>query len=99
VVLVVRRVLGPLTAAKPVLVKLSPAKGSIGAAVVITGRHFGSRRGSGCVKFGAKKVTNYVKWSATRIKVKVPKGTRKGAVKVTVTTSVGTSGARTFTRK
>jgi uncharacterized delta-60 repeat protein len=85
--------------AKPVLVKLSPAKGSIGTVVVITGRYFGSKRGSSCVRFGAKKVTKYVKWSATKIKVKVPKGTRKGAVKVTVKTSAGTSGAKTFKRK
>jgi uncharacterized delta-60 repeat protein len=87
------------TAAKPVLSKLSPTKGRIGAVVTLTGKNFGAKRGSKYVKSGAKKVTKYVSWSATRIKVKVPKGTAKGKVKVTVKTSAGTSGVKTFTRK
>ena len=87
-----------VVAAKPVLTQLSPAKGAIGATVTLTGTGFGAARGTSTVKFGAKTVTKYVSWSATRIKVKVPKDTAKGTVKVTVKTSAGTSAAKTFNR-
>ena len=87
-----------VVAAKPVLTQLSPAKGAIGATVTLTGTGFGAARGTSAVKFGAKTVTKYVSWSATRIKVKVPKDTAKGTVKVTVKTSAGTSAAKTFNR-
>jgi photosystem II stability/assembly factor-like uncharacterized protein len=86
-------------AGKPVLSKLSPARGRVGKVVVLTGRNFGATRASSTVKFGAKKVSRYLSWSTARIKVKVPNGTHKGWVKVTVRTKGGTSAARMFLRK
>lgn len=37
-------------------------------------------------------------WSATKIRVKVPKGTAKGKGKVTVKTAAGRSAAKSFKR-
>lgn len=84
---------------KPKLSKLSPAKGKIGCKVTLTGSDFGKKRGSGVVTFGSQMVTKYVTWSDTKIKVKVPKGTRKGKVKVVAKTSAGSSASKTFTRR
>jgi hypothetical protein len=63
------------------------------------GRGFGSKRRSGYVTLGAQKASIYAIWSATRIKVKAPNGTRKGKVKVAVRTSAGTSDAQVFARR
>jgi len=39
-----------------------------------------------------------VSWSGAKIRVKVPRGSPKGAVNLTVRTSCGTSAARRFVR-
>jgi len=57
------------------------------------------QRGSGYVIFGGKKVTKCLVWTHTKIKVRVPNGTAKGKVKVTVKTEAGASRAQTFTCK
>jgi hypothetical protein len=57
------------TPVKLALSKLSPASGRIGTVVTITGSGFGGKRGSGIVKFGSKKVTHYLSWCDTKIKV------------------------------
>ncbi len=82
----------------PTLVALSPARGGVGAVVTLTGRQFRKYRGSGEVKFGGVPVTSYLSWSNNAIKVRVPAGTRKGAVNVTVTSIIGKSGAKKFLR-
>jgi hypothetical protein len=51
------------------------------------------------VKFGAKSCTNYVSWSATQIKCKVPAAAKFGVVNVTVKTAAGTSSGKSFTVK
>ena len=66
--------------------------------VTITGRQFRKYRGSGEVRFGGVPVTSYVSWSNTAIRVRVPAGTRKGTVNVTVTSIIGKSGAKKFVR-
>jgi hypothetical protein len=86
------RLNGPLTT--PVIRGLSPAKGSAGAVVTLTGNHFGAKRGA--VRFGAVTATQYLRWSDTLIKVKVPAGAASGDLRVVVKTSVGTSAARHF---
>jgi hypothetical protein len=85
--------------ARPVLSKVSPAGAKRGATVTLAGKYFGSKRGTSYVKFGNVKVTRYVSWSATKIKVKVPAKARFGRAKVTVTTLDGTSASKTFTVK
>jgi len=47
------------------------------------------------VKFGSRKCTAYLSWSATRIKCKVPTKAKCGAV----TTTAGASNAMGFTVK
>ena len=82
----------------PTLAALSPARGRVGGVVTITGRQFRKHRGSGEVRFGGVPVTSYVSWSNTAIRVRVPAGTRKGTVNVTVTSIIGKSGAKKFVR-
>ena len=79
----------------PVLTGVSPAQGRIGVVVTLTGSHFGKR---GAVQFGGKTAGAAVNWSASKIKVRVPRGTARGSVKVTVTTLVGRSAGKTFLR-
>ena len=67
--------------------------------MTITGTGFRAERGAGFVKFGARRCTTYLSWSATRIKCEVPAGAKYGTVKVTVTTAGGTSNARSFSVK
>ena len=80
----------------PVLTGVSPTQGHIGDVVTITGRHFSLRHG--IVRFGAATATDYLSRSDSKIRVRVPSGTAKGRVKVTVTTLVGRSAARCFSR-
>ena len=80
---------------KPVLGALRPARGAVGATVTITGSGFGARRGTARVFFAGKAATRYVSWSATRIKVKVPR-LAKGRKTVKVVTAGGKSAAKTF---
>ena len=79
----------------PVLTGVSPAQGRIGDVVTLTGKYFGLR---GIVRFGDTTVTAYVSWGVSKIKVRVPRGTARGSVKVTVTTLIGRSAPRTFLR-
>ena len=51
------------------------------------------------MKFGAKKCTKYVSWSAAKITCKVPAKAKFGKQTVKVTTTVGTSNAKSFTVK
>ncbi len=83
--------------ALPGLTKLTPTAGKRGTTVVISGRGFGAKRSTSAVRFGATKCTQYVSWSTTRIKCKVPAKAKYGRVSVTVTTIVGKSNAKTFT--
>jgi hypothetical protein len=85
--------------AKPQLVRLSPTSGRRGATVTLTGKEFGTSRGTSCVRFGTSKCTKFVSWSASRIQCKVPAKARFGKLTVTVKTLGGTSAAKTFTVK
>ena len=90
------RLSGPLST--PVMQSISPARGSAGAVVTLTGVHFGAGRGAGAVWFGTVKATSYLRWSDTAIKVRVPAATAAGDVAVTVRTAAGISAARHFLR-
>ncbi len=80
----------------PVLTGLSPTQGHIGDVVTLTGKHFSLRHA--VVRFGAKTATAYLSRSDSKIRVRVPAGTAKGWVKVTVTTLIGRSAPRSFFR-
>jgi hypothetical protein len=80
----------------PALTGLSPARGRIGDVVTLTGRHFSLRHA--VVRFGATTATSYVSRSDSKIVVRVPPGTARGIVNVTVTTLVGRSAPRSFLR-
>ena len=81
---------------KPTITKLKPTSGKRGATVTITGTGFRTKRGTGFVKFGARKCATYVSWSATRVRCKVPAKAKLGTLKVKVTTGAGTSNAKSF---
>ncbi len=82
----------------PVLESVSPLRGRIGGVVTLTGRRFHQRRGTGVVRFAGVAATSYLRWSDGEIKVRVPEGTPKRSVSVTVTSIVGKSRARSFLR-
>ena len=90
-------VLAAIGAGAPAVASLQPASGRRGALVVIRGSGFGSRRGSGSVKFGSTTCTSYRSWSATRVSCAVPSASRLGTVRVIVATSAGTSNAVAYT--
>jgi FG-GAP-like repeat/IPT/TIG domain len=84
--------------AAPVLRDLTPCQGRVGAVITLTGARFGASRGASVVGFGATTAVSYAGWSATKIKVRVPPGTPKGWVKVSVRTVAGHSATKSFRR-
>jgi hypothetical protein len=73
-----------------VLSSIAPSSAPVGGEVTISGDGFGSSRGSSHVSFGGTPATEYVSWTNTQIKCKVP-SMAAGKVEVTVTTAQGTS--------
>jgi hypothetical protein len=84
---------------KPAITSVSPSGGKRGATVTISGRSFGSARGTAYMMFGSKKCTSYASWSNTRIKVRVPAKAAYGKVMVKVVTMSGSSNLKAFTVK
>lgn len=80
----------------PTLLAVSPTAGKAGSVVTLTGRHFLKYRRTGVVRFAGVPVTTYLSWSNTAIKVRVPEGTPKRLVNVTVTSVIGKSKAKQF---
>ena len=74
---------------KPVITNVSPPKGKAGTTVTITGDEFMTARVGAAVYFNGVEATNYVSWSNTEIKCKVPLGATSGPI--TVRTPAGTS--------
>ena len=83
----------------PTISSLSPTSGTVGTAVTIKGKHFGSTQGSSTVSFNNTPVTTYAFWSDTTIKCIVPATLAAGPVAVVVTTTVGASNGKNFTVK
>ena len=69
------------------LLTLSPAFGSIGTTVTITGMNFGSTQGSSTITFNGVAATP-TSWSNTQIVTTIPSGTSSGFVVVTVAGTV-----------
>ena len=72
-----------VTAPSPGLTSLSPASGSVGDSVTITGANFGATQGTSTVKFNGTAATA-ASWSAASISTTVPNGAVTGNVVVTV---------------
>jgi hypothetical protein len=66
----------------PSITSVSPASGSVGASVAITGTNFGPSQGSSVVTFNGTAATP-TSWSSTSIVVPVPTGATTGNVVVT----------------
>ncbi|MFH1151311.1 MAG: S8 family serine peptidase, partial [Actinomycetota bacterium] len=79
----------------PQITGIEPDSGVVGETVTVTGSNLGSSRGSSKVTFDGVEATQYVSWSDTQVKVKVPSGATSGPVKVT--TGAGTSNGVAFT--
>ena len=79
----------------PYLTGISPTRAKTGDRLTLTGGNFGTRRGTGYVLFTSNvrpSAADYVRWSNSRIVVKVPSGAQSGNVRVV--TSNGTSGTK-----
>ena len=80
----------------PRLDGISPAEGTVGDQVTLSGGNFGSTRGTSQVTFNqGVPATAYSSWADGKILCRVPAGATTGPV--TVTTTGGTSGGKTFT--
>jgi hypothetical protein len=86
--------LPPLLRAQPVLSSFSPASGSVGTTVIITGTGFGSQPADNIVFFGAVKATVTTAGS-TSLSVTVPAGATFQPISITVNKLTGYS-ARPF---
>jgi len=75
------------------ITKLRPGTCKRGVVVSITGARFGAKRGASTVSFGAAKATEYLSWSAKRIRCTVPSAAKVGRVAVRVKTKGGKSNA------
>ncbi len=76
--------------AAPSITSISPTSGAVATSVTITGTSFGSTQGANTVNFnGVSGVPT--SWSATQIKVPVPKGATTGSVVVTASGTVSNS--------
>jgi len=73
--------------AAPNITNISPTSGAVATSVTITGTGFGSTQGANTVNFnGVSSVPT--SWSATQIKVPVPKGATTGSVVVTASGTI-----------
>jgi uncharacterized protein (TIGR02145 family) len=66
------------------ITSISPAKGYIGDTITIYGLNFGISQDSSLALFNSTKVTDYLSWNDSKIKVKVPTGAISGKVTITV---------------
>ena len=81
---------------RPRITGLSSASAKRGATITITGTGFGASRGPGFVKFGTTKSTQYLSWSKTRIRCRVPANAAFGGLLIRVTTKGGVSAGKSF---
>jgi Cellulose binding domain/Glycosyl hydrolase family 12/IPT/TIG domain len=79
----------------PSIASISPASGTAGSSVTLTGTNFGSTQGSSTVNFGVTPAT-VTSWSNTSITATVPNLTA-GAVSVSVTVGGTTSNSVSYT--
>jgi len=81
----------------PYVTTISPASGSAGILVTITGLGFGDTQGSSYLNFGTIKATSYASWTNTQIKVYVPSGVASGVIQVVVYVANKASNPSNFT--
>ncbi len=70
----------------PLIISLNPTSGYVGSAVQISGKNFGNTKGSNSISFNGISLvgSDYLSWSDTEIKCKVPVGASSGKVIVTI---------------
>ncbi|MEW6555052.1 MAG: IPT/TIG domain-containing protein [Actinomycetota bacterium] len=78
----------------PSIAAINPTSGSAGTVVTITGSRFGASRGSSYVALGQEIAVDYLEWTDTRIRCRVPAGALSGMV--TVVTPDGESNGVNF---
>lgn len=72
------------TSKKPNIGLIIPKGAVIGDIIVILGTKFGATQGTSFVTFNTTKATEYISWTDSEIKVKVPTAVVSGKLKVTV---------------
>ena len=68
----------------PTISGVSPASGTIGTSVTVTGSNFGSSQGLSTIKFNGVAATSITSWTNTQIVAVVPSSATTGPVLVTV---------------
>ena len=90
-----RNVTAAFNLPSPSIASVSPPSGPVGTVVTVAGAKFGDPRGASVVTFNGVQATEYMLWSKTKIKCKVPAVATTGPVKVA--TAGGTSNGVAFT--
>jgi uncharacterized protein (TIGR02145 family) len=80
----VRCLKGVGTLHAPMIDSISPAKAMIGDTVILYGYYFLNQRDTNKVTFAGADAVEYISWSNSQIKLKVPSGAKIGKVFVTV---------------
>jgi len=68
----------------PEISSINPTSAKIGDEITINGLNFEDAQGKSIVSFKGKNAVDYISWSDTQIKVKVPSGAQTGNLSVTV---------------
>ena len=76
--------------AAPTITGISPARGSIGSSVTITGSGFGAAQSSNTISFYGGGTATVTSWTDTQIVALVPAGTVTGAISVKVASLAAT---------
>ena len=82
------------SAGAPAISGVSPTSGAVGNEVTITGSGFGASRGTSYAAFESTQATQYLEWTDTRIRCRVPAGALSGWLRVV--TEGGTSNGVNF---
>ncbi|NQX68276.1 IPT/TIG domain-containing protein [Paenibacillus alba] len=84
------------TGTNPTITSLSPASGTVGTSVTLSGVNFGAAQGASTLKFGTTTAA-VTSWSSTSITATVPSGLAVGSYNVVATVNGTASNSQTFT--
>lgn len=73
----------------PQITSINPTSGYVGSAVLISGKYFGNTQGTSTISFNGISLvgSDYLSWSDSEIKCKVPVGATTGKVIITISNS------------
>jgi len=74
----------PAQAAAPAITSIFPDSARSGDILTVQGNNFGDLRGTSTLRIGGTNVTEFISWTNTQIRARVPSGAATGSVEVVV---------------